>query len=357
MHPSHCALDSMVDEFPRPLPVDRNALLRDSLTDWGLPLPFCVGLMYDPEHLRRKEEGRVAEEKRLEEERLRLVGLERIRKNILAEERNELQQREILQRAAIALVEPEAWAVLPIIYLEFIEIVALQRFKEQQDRIDLENDQQFFREMQRKQLLPSAGAMSSGQLIAQSIQKKRAKQLHNALRQLKRIIGVETRAREKLAYLYEEESMRCNLKAVEDVNFKLCVLCAEHSLKQLTLIAKETFEYCGCRDREQSERLRIQAGAAAASDTAKRHKYQSRLQHIISQLDGEGQTVVATREAQDVLPSPAPTAPPSMSMRSLSTISLLSGRDWCTSTESSFFSLVMLPGTRKMNSNSSKRKQ
>jgi hypothetical protein len=178
VHPSHCALDSMVDEFPRPLPVDRNALLRDSLIDWGLPLPFCVGLMYDPEHLRRKEEERVAEEKRLEEERLRLAGLERIRKIILAEERNELQQREILQRAAFALVEPEAWAVLPIMYLEFMEIVALQRFKEQQDRIDLESDQQFFREMQRKQLLSSAGVMSSGQLIAQSIQEKWAKQLH-----------------------------------------------------------------------------------------------------------------------------------------------------------------------------------
>ena len=148
VHAIECALDARVEGLPSPLPMDRNANLKDKLMELVVPYPFCLWLVYDPAYMEQREAERVKRERALKAAQEREERLQRLKEQFRATHHCELQEREQLQRRWLEMVYDASAGVLHILHQDFMEVLALQGFKEHTDRMDAESDRRFFQRLQ-----------------------------------------------------------------------------------------------------------------------------------------------------------------------------------------------------------------
>eukprot|EP00667_Euglena_gracilis_P007162 EG_transcript_7225 len=306
VHPNHCAIVSTVPNQPYPLPLDRAHPLREGLMDLKLPYPFTLNVVYDPEYLRQKEEERQRELERQQAKLRMLTRLTQLGEKLRATERAELEGREKLQRRHWEFVQKEAADVLPVVFAEFQEIVALQQYKEQQDRIDHENDQLFFQRLRLRHGVTLNGLQHNGGLQSRMLAEAREKQYLMAVRQLGRIATVEAKARERLWLHWQEEQCRLALEGAAALAAALCAAEQRETAARLRVWEAEAVSWRSMMAAQHAEWRSIQAALREAAEAAKRQRHRRQLERIVAHLQTEGQLnpQAAVEEARTLLSSP-----------------------------------------------------
>eukprot|EP00668_Euglena_longa_P001295 GGOE01001530.1.p1 GENE.GGOE01001530.1~~GGOE01001530.1.p1 ORF type:complete len:526 (+),score=172.17 GGOE01001530.1:183-1580(+) len=307
VHPNHCAIISTMPNQPYPLPLDRSQPLREGLMELNLPYPFCLNVIYDPEYLRQKEEERQREIERQKAKQQLLHRLVQIQEKLRMTERVELESRERLQRRHWEFMQKEAARVLPIVYAEFQEIITLQRYKEQQDWIDRENDQLFFQRLRLRRGMTLNGMQQNIGLQSRMLTEAQEKQLLMAVRQLGRIATVEGKARERLQLHFQEEQRRLELQQVTLVTVALYASEEQEVVARMVVGEAEAACWRSMMMAQHTEWRSIKAALREAEEAAKRQQHRKQLQHIVAQLQTEGQLnpQAAEEEARTLISSPS----------------------------------------------------
>mmetsp|Transcript_78052 Transcript_78052/g.137728 ORF Transcript_78052/g.137728 Transcript_78052/m.137728 type:complete len:714 (-) Transcript_78052:824-2965(-) len=284
--PHQCAVCNTGED--NPLQLDRDEVLRDALIRQAVPYPFALHLIYDPEYVRRREEERAEKEARQLAEQRRQELLAWLEHELLSTPRREQEGREALHRAWLVELEAAAGRVLDIVCVDFREIIALQQFKEKQEAIDRESDQEFFRQWHKAKLQRLSEAEAKKRQEQADHRAEQDRLLRHATRQLARIRFVEGRAWEQLSVLSAENWARAGLTVEQYLHFELMMLdCAETWERDRTARV-ETEGYRRWYSGEQRERFDIEVAARVAQEYARRPRHQQKLKTILAALPQGG---------------------------------------------------------------------